>query len=157
VPDLWVWTWCVEGFMPRCLIVLASFSANSSHKMIRIHRRTQTCMSTTHALEIMVMDFTPPVSSDNSFTPNCVILCGCCPSMWVGLEDASIVWLWALHFGDRLGATSCLSYTPFSGYKGPQNQISQASTNHTDLCLLRLTLTTLSENGVLTWLPTVRV
>lgn len=128
-----------------------------SHKMIRTHRRTQNCWSTTHALEIMVMDSTLLVSSDNSFTPNCAIQCGCGPSMWIGLEYANTVLHCAIHNGDRLGATSCLSSLPSSSYKRPQNQISQASNSHTDLCLLRLTLNTLSENGVLTRSPTIQV
>lgn len=142
--------------MPRCLVVRASSVLTGSHKMIRTHKRTQTCRSTTHVLEIMVMDSTLPVSSDNSFTLNCAIQYGCCPSMWVDLENASIVWHCAIHFGDSLRAISCLSSISFSGYKGPQHQISQVSTSNTDLCLLRLTLTTLSENGVLTWLPMSR-
>lgn len=129
-----------------------------SHKMIRTHKRTQTCRSTTHGLEIMVMDSTLPVSSDNSFTLNCAIQYGCCLSMWVDLEDASIVWHCAIHFGDSLGAISCLSSISFSGfYLLQDHKIKPLKLLPATWSLsLRLTLTTLSENGVLTWLPMSR-
>ena len=121
-----------------------------SHKMIRARNTDPGGQTSMHWKQ---WSWIPPVSSGNSFTLACAIQGGCYPGIWVRLGEAGIVWCCAVQSGDRLRALSCQSPIPFSGYTGPQ--IFQVSTSHIDLCLL-VTLTSLSESGVLKWLPTAR-
>lgn len=107
----------VKEIMQRWLMVFVSFSAdrqsqNNQSSQENTDPRDQTSMYR----KKMVMD------SSSLLWQVTVQLCHPSPpGIWVGLGDAGIVWCYAVHFGDRLRATCCLSSILFSGYEGPQN------------------------------------